>query len=260
MKKVQARWYTGGRISPVRLVVVHSTEAPEKGETAENVANYFRTTGTKASAHVCADNNSVVRCVNDSDTAWAAPGANADGLQLELAGYARQSGSQWLDAYGKDLLKQAAGVCAAWCKKYSIPVRRLTRAELRAGRKGFTSHADVSAVYKRSDHTDPGSGFPWDHLLALVHEAMGREAKPPVSSSPDAPEWPGRYLMIGISGNDVRAWQRQMRQRGWSLDVDGIYGPISQSICVLFQEEHGLLVDGIVGPETWRATWANPII
>jgi N-acetyl-anhydromuramyl-L-alanine amidase AmpD len=232
-------------------------EAPENVQTAENVANYFKTTGTKASAHVCVDNNSIVRCVDDRDTAWAAPGANADGLQLELAGYARQSRTQWLDDYSEALLKLAAQVTADWCRKYNLPTRRLTRDELKAGRKGITSHADVSAVYKRSDHTDPGSGFPWDYFLAAVKGKQ--QPLPLVTENRSIPAWPGRFFILGVSGQDVLTWQRQMRQRGWSLAVDGVYGPQSRGACILFQEEFHLDVDGIVGPVTWRAAWTEPV-
>jgi len=161
---------------PVRVIVIHSMEAPEGPQTAENVAAYFAKPSTKASAHICVDNNSEVRCVADEDTAWAAPGCNADGLQLELAGYARQTRKEWMDDYSLTMLGRAVKIVAAWCRKYSIPARRLTQAELRAGHKGLTSHADVSAVYKRSDHTDPGAGFPWDWFIkALQEELSGKK-------------------------------------------------------------------------------------
>jgi len=58
---------------------------------------------------------------------------------------------------------------------------------------------------------------------------------------------------------DVKTWQTQMKQRGWSLGVDGIYGPESQKICTQFQQEKKLSVDGLVGPQTWNATWTSPI-
>lgn len=62
----------------------------------------------------------------------------------------------------------------------------------------------------------------------------------------------------GTQGATVKEWQRQMRERGWNLVSDGHYGPISQRICMNFQSEHQLTVDGIVGPMTWRATWEAP--
>ena len=58
---------------------------------------------------------------------------------------------------------------------------------------------------------------------------------------------------------DVRTWQDKMRSRGWSISVDQIYGPASESICRQFQSEKGLGVDGLVGPETWSTTWTAPV-
>ncbi len=153
----------------VRLIVMHSMEAPEKGDTAENVAEYFRTTTKQASAHICVDNNSIVQCVLDNDIAWAAPGANSDGIQIEMAGYARQSEADWLDPYSTLVLENAAKASAQYCRKYEIPVVRLSNKDL-AGKlaKGFVSHSQASEVFKKSDHTDPGNGFPWDYFLARV--------------------------------------------------------------------------------------------
>jgi len=167
---VKARHFrTGSPGRPVRVIVVHSMEAPEKGDTAENVARFFQTTTREASAHLCIDSDSSVRCVMDDDVAFAAPGANADGVHLELAGFARQTEPEWLDAFGVLMLERAADVAAQYCLKYDIPVRRLTNDELADKRnKGVVSHAQVSEVFKKSDHTDPGNGFPWVFFLERV--------------------------------------------------------------------------------------------
>jgi peptidoglycan hydrolase-like protein with peptidoglycan-binding domain/pimeloyl-ACP methyl ester carboxylesterase len=53
----------------------------------------------------------------------------------------------------------------------------------------------------------------------------------------------------------VKQWQQRMSDRGWNIDVDGLYGPQSAQIARKFQQEKGLAVDGIVGPDTWAATF-----
>ncbi|WP_169314148.1 peptidoglycan-binding domain-containing protein [Streptomyces piniterrae] len=40
---------------------------------------------------------------------------------------------------------------------------------------------------------------------------------------------------------------------GTPLQVDGDFGPRTESWVVYFQDVNGLGVDGIVGPETWNA-------
>lgn len=51
-----------------------------------------------------------------------------------------------------------------------------------------------------------------------------------------------------------------MKQRGWSIEVDGLFGPQSDRIARLFQLEKGLIVDGIVGPRTWQIAFDNSTI
>lgn len=53
----------------------------------------------------------------------------------------------------------------------------------------------------------------------------------------------------------VEAWQQQMQERGYDIDVDGKFGPQSESIAREFQEANGLEVDGHVGPLTWDASF-----
>ena len=62
-----------------------------------------------------------------------------------------------------------------------------------------------------------------------------------------------------MAGDDVRQWQGRIRERGWNITVDGVYGPRSEYVCRAFQEDKGLDVDGVIGPATWRATWESPI-
>ena len=166
---------------PVRLIVIHSMEAPEKGDTAENVARFFQNPGKlngkdrKVSAHLCVDNNSIVQCVFDNDVAFAAPGANNDGIQIELAGFARQTRKEWLDPFGVMMLDNAANATAQYCLKYNIPIKHLTNAELRnKDMKGIIGHSQATRVVKQSTHNVPGNGFPWDVFLERVahHHAL----------------------------------------------------------------------------------------
>jgi len=88
---------------------------------------------------------------------------------------------------------------------------------------------------------DPDLGLPWPG-----------EAVPP---------WPGRVLKQppAMEGDDVRQWQERMKARGWSIAVDGTYDERDQAICRKFQTEKGLKPDGVVGRDTWKATWSAPV-
>ncbi len=168
MKFVQARWYYPSRANKIRRIYIHSMEAPEKGTTAESVAEYFRRGTKKASAHRCYDNNSVVQCVKDEHTAFHMGGDNSKSLGLEHAGYARQTQAEWLDEFGRDMLTISSMDCSDLCKRYAIPVRRLSVVDLRNDAKGIAGHYEGSLAFQESNHTDPGNGFPWDWYLTRV--------------------------------------------------------------------------------------------
>jgi N-acetyl-anhydromuramyl-L-alanine amidase AmpD len=120
---IRAKYFTKGRIKPVQLIVIHTAEAPKRPGTAEAVARYFQNPPTKASAHYCVDNDSLVQCVWDRDTAYAVKNGNANGVSIELAGYANQTRVQWLDEYNNAMFDNAAQVCAYLCRKFNIQPR-----------------------------------------------------------------------------------------------------------------------------------------
>jgi hypothetical protein len=177
---VQARWFTPvPRWRAIRHIVIHDMEYTERPDAAEIIAHDFATRPpeSKASAHDCIDNNSIICCVRDWDVAYAAPGANSDGIQIEIAGFGRQTRAEWLDGYGKGALSLACDRVAQYCLRHDLPVKHLSNAELEADEKGIVGHYQVSQVYKKSNHTDPGPGFPWDaFLLATAVQVGSRKA------------------------------------------------------------------------------------
>ena len=170
--------YHAGRIKQIRLIVIHTMEAPEGPNTAENIAAYFAGGDVVASAHACVDQDSLVVCLPPSDTAFAAPGANADGYQIEHAGYASQDGAGWADAESQSMLRISAAHAREIALAAGIPLRHLTDDELAAGYAGFVGHDQVSRVYRLSDHWDPGTAFPWDQYMGLVNGEAPTEETP----------------------------------------------------------------------------------
>lgn len=177
--------YYEGRNEALRLIVIHTMEAPEGPQTAENIAAYFASGDVVASAHACVDQDSLVVCLPPSDTAFAAPGANADGYQIEHAGYASQDGAGWADAESQSMLRISAAHAREIALAAGIPLRHLSDDELAAGYAGFVGHDQVSRVYKRSDHWDPGTNFPWDQYMGLVNGEAPTEETPLVQEEDD---------------------------------------------------------------------------
>jgi len=174
MLLVQARNYTTVPTRNIRLIVLHTMEAPEKPGTALAVAKWFASSSApQASAHYCVDDANVVQCVQEHDVAWGAPGANKDGIHIEHAGYAAQTPTQWRDDFSLRMLETSSQVAAEIAQRWAIPLRKLSVPEVRDGKTmGFCGHRDVSVAFARSTHTDPGVNFPWDDYMALVRDAF----------------------------------------------------------------------------------------
>jgi len=171
LKWVQPRSWTNANRTSVQLVVIHTTEGSEHGQSAEDGAAYDarRTDGT--STHYFHDSNSTVQCVRTNDQAHTARAqGNRRGIHHELCGDAGDSAAEWADAYHAAMLERAAKQAARDSKKWDIPVRHLTVAQVRDGVKGFCGHGDITRAFPQDGgtHTDPGSNFPWTKFLNMV--------------------------------------------------------------------------------------------
>jgi N-acetyl-anhydromuramyl-L-alanine amidase AmpD len=172
---VQAAGYTVGRPDGKPLwIVMHDMEARETSQTAENTAAYFANPpdGRNVSSHYTVDDDSVVQCVRLKDSAWTVgnrPGNNR-GINWELAGFASQTRTQWLDAFGLAMFAQIRPILRSDAAKFGIPLTRRTVAELRAWKPGITSHNDLRLAFGGTTHTDPGPNFPWDVFLQMMNQ------------------------------------------------------------------------------------------
>lgn len=160
---------------------MHTTEAGETANSAEGTAGYFMggSGGRPASAHYCADIDSVVQCVREADTAYGAPGFNLTGIHVEQAGKAAQKKTDWADAYSIKMLRtQVAPLVADICRRRNIPPVKLTVTDLMEGKRaGIIGHADATLLAKKmgwhtSGHMDPGKDYPWDLLISQVKKLL----------------------------------------------------------------------------------------
>ena len=128
----------------------------------------------QVSTHYCFDDDSTILCVPEEHIAWAAPGMNKRGIQFEHAGFARQSYDEWFDPFSRRMLARSAKRAAATCKQWDIPVRFIDAAGLMRNERGITTHYQVSKGpgKGRTNHTDPGRGFPMSTYLDMVREEM----------------------------------------------------------------------------------------
>jgi len=104
---------------------------------------------------------------------------------------------------------------------------------------------------------------------ALAEQETGVPPFPLPAGSYFGPEQGGVESVSGWHGHreDLRRWQQRMKDRGWTIDPDGLYGPQGSDstdtetgrTALAFQKEKGYKADGLIGPETWTGAWTAPI-
>lgn len=176
VEMIEARNYTRVIRTSVDLVILHSTENPVRSGTARNVARWFAgPSAPQASAHYVVGPDEVLRCVREEAVAWAAPGANHHGIQIEMVGQAAKT--DWSrdgrdDTAGLAVMRRTAELVRGVCERWNIPRERVDAAGLKAGKRGITTHAAVTEAFKKSTHIDPGcqgdARWPWELFLSLV--------------------------------------------------------------------------------------------
>lgn len=256
MKYVQAAKH-GGSQSRVDRIVIHGTVSPCVRGGARSVARYFQSRAAGGSAHYIVDPGEIIACLREGIIGYHAP-PNTGSIGVELCDPQKGSSSRWRDDNHEAMLELAARLVRQIAARWNVPLRRLTVAEVKAGKRGICGHVDISKAFGQTDHVDPGSAFPWDHFMDLV-DGVEREEPVKVVYKGGIPTWPGRVLKLAdpmMSGEDVKVWQSKLKLRGWDIGVDGVFGKQSNAVCAGFQEATGLASSGKVDRATWEMTWA----
>jgi len=83
---------------------------------------------------------------------------------------------------------------------------------------------------------------------------MGQPAMAaPQSAATVQQEWPILHQVPYDTGVTCRTLQYLLNAHGANIAVDGVFGPKTTSAVRTFQRSHGLVVDGVVGNQTWPA-------
>lgn len=189
--------------------VLHVAECAEVKTAAEGLQNYAATTAP-VSWHYAADVDSVTQSVLERDTAWHAPPLNDYSIGVESAGFAKQLESEWNDDYSRRMVdEQLVPLFASICRRNGIPPRAVPDDALLSALPqlnalagvghvygapaqgeplvvsweqaaslfgGILSHAQISRVFKKSDHFDPGPHFPFEEFVEKVARAASSAA------------------------------------------------------------------------------------
>lgn len=200
----------GGSQSSVNRIVIHATVSPCVRGGAKSVANYFATTTRAASAHYVVDPGVVVQCLTERTIGYHAP-PNTGSIGIELCDPQTGAASRWQDANHQAMLEVAARLTKQVAQRWSVPLVKLSAADLKAGKRGVCGHVDVSNAFGLTDHSDPGTGFPWAQFMDLVKgedddmptvkdiwHTDGILKAPPSRATKDNPEWRADSYLLEI--------------------------------------------------------------
>ncbi len=94
--------------------------------------------------------------------------------------------------------------------------------------------------------------------MQRIWESIKNGVNMPPQTPPNSATYPGTLFRLGSTGPNVTRIQQwlngvaQIYDTIPSLNVDGKYGPKTQSSVISFQKQFGLSADGIVGANTWN--------
>lgn len=162
-----------------------------------------------------------------------------------------------------------------FCRETGRPAREMRF----AGDVGFGFHS-LFKEFNPNAHSCPNPARIsqlrkeiWPQIAAnLAHTDPPPVSPPQASVVPKFPLKEGGYFGEpdgpgkGISGFDlpfghpgIRQFQKQFKNRGWKITVDGKFGEQTGDVVEAFQREKRLGVDRKVGLQTWNALWLKPI-
>lgn len=164
-----------GNNKPINRIVIHSTVSPCREGQARATASYFRNLASRGSAHYVIDPGEVIQCAFDSVICWhAPPNSHSIGVELcDMPGEGRGAMLRWTDRNHRRMLRKAVDLVARLCLAYNVPTAYLDVEELRAGKRGITTHNNVSDAWRESDHWDPGA-WPKRSFMRRVRRKVKR--------------------------------------------------------------------------------------
>jgi N-acetyl-anhydromuramyl-L-alanine amidase AmpD len=126
------------------------------------------------------------------------------------------------------LYNQLVAMCTYICQQYGIPSSQIY------------GHRDFNAT-----------ACPGDQLYAKLPQLRADVAARIGDGGGNPRVWP--IVSRGATGERVKTIQYLLRARGYSVTVDGNFGPATETAVKSFQTSKGLTADGVVGANTWEA-------
>lgn len=97
--------------------------------------------------------------------------------------------------------------------------------------------------YKRTRGHDEFPGYSWKSCPEFDYKSVLKGDFDPMAKG---------YLKRGDKGESVEKMQLRLKKAGYSLKVDGVFGPNTEKTLRKFQRNEKIEVDGLYGPQTQK--------
>lgn len=190
--------------------VFHTTENGDSVR-ALDIAMWQQNPANGSSYNVLVGTDGTTVRSNDDDyIPWSAGyTGNMRGIHLSAIGRAARTREDWLAHPAQ--IEAMAQWTAHLHTQYGFPLVWLSAADLRAGKEGFTGHAQISEAWREVDHTDPGAGFPYDVVLSRAQQIVN---DPDSSSGEDSMSNDEILAKLNEVQTTLREVLRQLGQPG----------------------------------------------
>jgi hypothetical protein len=113
---------------------------------------------------------------------------------------------------------------------------------------GINPHDHHVHISVKSDKAHYDDTSPWQ---------LARLAEAPAAITPQTKVVTLPTLRKGSKGDDVAKLQRFLVGKSLEIKVDGDFGDVTRIAVIQLQKAAGLVADGVVGPQTWKALGAS---
>lgn len=216
----------------------------------------------------------VTRTDKDTDLALVARGQKSRGAELFVSLHSNAASTaepDWVvgicsvvDQRGREIATAlSAAVAKVMGVKYQITSRASSQDRDGDGRKddyygvlrGASGVGTPGVILEHGFHTNEANAR-WllkEENLALLAKTEAEVICKWLKKEEELVNISLPMLQKGASGDTVKALQALLTGYGDKLDVDGIFGPATDTGVRRYQKARALSVDGIVGPATWAS-------
>jgi peptidoglycan hydrolase-like protein with peptidoglycan-binding domain len=200
------------------------------------------------SSNVIIQDRRIGSMMEEEDRSWSLASAHWDGRSLTAECANSTVGGSW------PLSPETHESIARWvsdvCTRYGIPINR----------ERVLGHREVYTRHGASYATACPGGMDLEWVVARARVIQSETAQPEQPVPAPKPTPPAVIVpdVPTFNGYPIHEIQRRLGVHGFRTAVDGIYGPDTRRQVTNFQKARRLLVDGVVGPQTWAALLMAP--